>query len=86
MSGDLSAVDEMKVAFDRRRQLIVGMLDAIPGVLRKGQAMDREDLMRALLDHLGFHRLTDPAREALRSTLNAAIRRGVLEAGAFELG
>jgi aspartate aminotransferase len=32
VSGDLSAVDEMKVAFDRRRRLIVGLLDAIPGV------------------------------------------------------
>jgi len=32
VSGDLSAVDEMRVAFDRRRRLIVGMLDAIPGV------------------------------------------------------
>ena len=32
VSGDLSAVEEMKVAFDRRRQLMVAMLDAIPGV------------------------------------------------------
>jgi aspartate/methionine/tyrosine aminotransferase len=32
VSGDLAAVDEMKIAFDRRRKLIVGMLDAIPGV------------------------------------------------------
>ncbi|MBU6244578.1 MAG: pyridoxal phosphate-dependent aminotransferase [Actinomycetales bacterium] len=32
VSGDLSAVAEMKVAFDRRRRLITGMLDAIPGV------------------------------------------------------
>ncbi len=32
VSGDLSAVEEMKVAFDRRRQLITGLLDAIPGV------------------------------------------------------
>ncbi len=32
VTGDLSAVDEMKVAFDRRRKLITGMLDAIPGV------------------------------------------------------
>jgi len=32
VSGDLSAVEEMKVAFDRRRGLIVGMLDAIDGV------------------------------------------------------
>ena len=32
VTGDLSAVHEMKVAFDRRRKLITGMLDAIPGV------------------------------------------------------
>ena len=32
VSGDLSAVAAMKVAFDRRRRLITGMLDAIPGV------------------------------------------------------
>ncbi len=32
LTGDLAAVDEMKVAFDRRRKLIVSMLDAIPGV------------------------------------------------------
>ncbi|MTB28416.1 MAG: aminotransferase class I/II-fold pyridoxal phosphate-dependent enzyme [Actinobacteria bacterium] len=32
VTGDLSAVHEMKVAFDRRRTLITGMLDAIPGV------------------------------------------------------
>ena len=32
VSGDLSAVDEMKRAFDRRRLLIVDLLGAIPGV------------------------------------------------------
>ena len=32
VSGNLDAVEEMKVAFDRRRLLIVDMLDAIPGV------------------------------------------------------
>jgi aspartate/methionine/tyrosine aminotransferase len=32
LSGDLSAVDEMKVAFDRRRKLMVSMLNEIPGV------------------------------------------------------
>jgi aspartate/methionine/tyrosine aminotransferase len=32
LSGDLAAVDEMKIAFDRRRRLITRMLDAIPGV------------------------------------------------------
>ena len=32
LAGDLSAVDEMKVAFDRRRQTMVAMLNEIPGV------------------------------------------------------
>ena len=32
VSGGLSAVEEMKVAFDRRRLLIVDLLNAIPGV------------------------------------------------------
>jgi aspartate/methionine/tyrosine aminotransferase len=32
VSGGLEAVDEMRVAFDRRRLLIVDMLNAIPGV------------------------------------------------------
>jgi aspartate/methionine/tyrosine aminotransferase len=33
VSGDLSAVDEMKVAFDRRRRTIVQMLNEIDGVI-----------------------------------------------------
>lgn len=33
VSGDLSAVDAMRVAFDRRRRLIVELLSAIPGVV-----------------------------------------------------
>jgi aspartate aminotransferase len=33
VSGDLTAVDEMKVAFDRRRRTIVTMLNEISGVL-----------------------------------------------------
>jgi aspartate/methionine/tyrosine aminotransferase len=33
VSGDLSAVDDMRVAFDRRRRLIVGMLSDIPGMI-----------------------------------------------------
>jgi len=33
LEGDLSAVDEMKVAFDRRRHMIVAMLNEIDGVL-----------------------------------------------------
>ena len=32
VQGDLAAVDEMKIAFDRRRHLITALLDAIPGI------------------------------------------------------
>jgi aspartate aminotransferase len=32
VAGDLTAVDEMRVAFDRRRRTIVAMLNEIPGV------------------------------------------------------
>jgi aspartate aminotransferase len=32
LTGDLSAVAEMRAAFDRRRQTMVRMLDAVPGV------------------------------------------------------
>src|SRR3712207_8108419 len=32
LTGDLSAVDEMRTAFDRRRKTIVSMLREIPGV------------------------------------------------------
>ncbi len=33
VSGDLSAVAEMRAAFDRRRRTIVGLLDTIPGIV-----------------------------------------------------
>jgi aspartate/methionine/tyrosine aminotransferase len=33
VSGDLSAVAQMRAAFDRRRQTIVGMLSDVPGIL-----------------------------------------------------
>lgn len=33
LEGDLTAVDEMRTAFDRRRKLIVGMLNEIDGVV-----------------------------------------------------
>ena len=33
VSGDLTAVAEMRAAFDRRRNTIVAMLGEIPGVL-----------------------------------------------------
>jgi len=33
VTGDLSAVEQMRAAFDRRRRTMTGMLNAIPGVV-----------------------------------------------------
>lgn len=55
------------------------LIDCIPSVLRKDQTLYREDLMRALLHHLGFQRLTDAAQDALKSAFNGAVRRGLRE-------
>lgn len=43
-----------------------------------GAGMDQEDLMRLTANYYGFRRLTDSAREALRSAVNSAIRQGLL--------
>lgn len=56
------------------------LVESLASVMRMGQVLDREDLMRALLNHFGFQRLTDAQRDTLKSLLNGALRRGVLEA------
>ena len=46
VSGDLEAVDEMRAAFDRRRQTMVRMLNEIPGVRVPGAARARSTRTR----------------------------------------
>jgi Type I restriction modification DNA specificity domain len=54
------------------------LVDAFHSVMRKNVSYEREDVIRALANHLGFRRISDTVREPIKSAINAAIRRGVL--------
>ncbi len=47
-------------------------------VMRKGTNYEREDVIHALARYLGFARVTDTSRDAIKSAINSAIRHGVL--------
>jgi hypothetical protein len=47
-------------------------------VMRKGSNYEREDVIHALARYLGFARVTDTSRDAIKSAINSAIRQGVL--------
>jgi hypothetical protein len=47
--------------------------------MRKGANYEREDVIHALAQYLGFVRVTDTIREPIKSTINSAIRHGILE-------
>jgi hypothetical protein len=52
--------------------------DTLTSVMRKGTTYDREEVIRAVAHHLGFARITDNARNPLKSALKSAIRKGML--------
>ncbi len=54
------------------------LIENFRSVLRKGQVYEREEVMRALANHLGFRRLTETVKEPIKSAINGAIRRGRL--------
>jgi hypothetical protein len=47
-------------------------------VMRKGTNYEREDVTHALARYLGFARVTDTSRDAIKSAINSAIRQGIL--------
>jgi hypothetical protein len=47
-------------------------------VMRKGTNYEREDVIHALAHYLGFTRVTDTSRDAIKSAINSAIRQGIL--------
>ena len=57
---------------DYKRDTLVASLRSVS---RKGGVYEREELARALLDHLGFRRMTPGAKQAIKSAFNAAVRR-----------
>jgi len=61
---------------DYTRDELVG---TIISVTRMYCVYDREDIIYNVAYHLGFSRVTEPMRERVKSAINAAIRRGILE-------
>ncbi len=47
-------------------------------VMRKGARYVREEVIHALARYLGFARVTDTSRDAIKSAINSAIRDGLL--------
>jgi hypothetical protein len=52
--------------------------DSFRSVMRKGTHYEREVVISSLARYLGFVRLTDPIRRAIKSAITSAIRNGVL--------
>ncbi len=47
-------------------------------VMRKGTSYEREDVIHTLARYLGFARVTDTSRDAIKSAINSAIRHDIL--------
>jgi hypothetical protein len=52
--------------------------DAFRSVMRKGTDYERDDVIHSLDRHLGFARVTDTSRDAIKSAINSGIRQGIL--------
>jgi hypothetical protein len=50
----------------------------VASVMRKGPRYDRDDVITAVARTLGFARVTDTSRNAIKSAINSAIRQGIL--------
>ena len=53
-------------------------VDTLRSVMRKNTEYEREDIIRATAEYLGFKRLRETVKAPIKSAINAAIRRGVL--------
>jgi hypothetical protein len=58
---------------DYERADLVSLLGS---VMRWDKEYDREEVIRALANYLGFRRLTDGVRAPIKSAINSAIRQG----------
>ena len=55
------------------------LIGSLQSVMRKGAVYSRQEVTENLARHLGFIRVTDAVREAVKSAINGAIRREVIE-------
>ena len=47
-------------------------------VMRAGRRYEREEAIHAVSRYLGFARVTDTVRQAMKSAVNSGIRQGIL--------
>lgn len=52
--------------------------DVVCTVMRKRSAYEQEDVIYAVAHYLGFRRVTENARNAVKSAINSGIRQGLL--------
>ncbi len=52
--------------------------DVVCSVIRKGSTYEREDIIHAVAHHLGFRRVSENARNTVKSAINSGIRQGLL--------
>ncbi len=52
--------------------------ESFRSVMRKGANYQREEVIHDLARYLGFARVTDTSRDAIKSAINSAIRQGIL--------
>lgn len=52
--------------------------DVVCSVMRKQRTYEREDVIYAVARYLGFRRVTENARNAVKSAINSGIRQGLL--------
>ncbi len=71
---DLLVIDGRNIGDYSREQLI----DALRGAMGSGWC-EREDAVRAAARYFGFRRTGSAIRDAFKSAINGAIRRGLLE-------
>ena len=59
--------------------------ESFRSVMRKGTHYEREGVISSLARYLGFVRLTDPIRQAIKSAITSAIRHGILRSSSNTL-
>ena len=73
--ADVFRINMSHTSHERMRELVA----TIRSVTRKGCNYDREEVMENVARYLGFSRITEKVRDPIKSAVNGAIRRGVLE-------
>jgi len=55
------------------------IVQTLCSVMKTGKEYEREDVMYAVANHLGFRKLPEPVRKPIKSAINSAIRQGIVE-------